>query len=71
MPEKRRIVINSDANATVASVIPHAKQITHGGEKLLAMPYGVEESIVLKNMGFSVPAPILHYYDWPARFSPM
>ena len=71
MPEKRRIVINSDANATVASVIPHAKQITHGGEKLLAMPYGVEESIVLKNLGFSVPAPILHYYDWPARFSPM
>lgn len=71
MPEKRRIVINSDANATVASVIPHAKQVTHNGEKLLAMPYGVEESIVLKNMGFSVPAPILHYYDWPARFSPM
>lgn len=71
MPEKRRIVINSDANATVATVIPHAKQIDHGGEKLLAMPYGVEESIVLKNLGFSVPAPILHYYDWPARFSPM
>lgn len=71
MPDKRRIVINSDANATVATVIPHAKQIDHGGEKLLAMPYGVEESIVLKNLGFSVPAPILHYYDWPARFSPM
>lgn len=71
MPDKRRIVINSDANATVATVIPHAKQIDHGGETLLAMPYGVEESIVLKNLGFSVPAPILHYYDWPARFSPM
>lgn len=71
MPEKRRIVINSDANATVTAVIPHAKQVTHNGEKLLAMPYGVEESIVLKNLGFSVPAPILHYYDWPARFAPM
>lgn len=71
MPEKRRIVINSDANAAVTAVIPHAKQVTHNGEKLLAMPYGVEESIVLKNLGFSVPAPILHYYDWPARFAPM
>ncbi|MFM6959532.1 MAG: SNF2-related protein [Schleiferiaceae bacterium] len=71
IPEKRKIVINSNENATVAQVIPHAKLFRHGDEELLAMPYGVDEAMVLKNLGFSVPAPILHYYNWPARFAPM
>ena len=38
---------------------------------MVAVPYGVEESIVLRNLGFSVPEPIKQYYDWPARFEPM
>jgi SNF2 family DNA or RNA helicase len=38
---------------------------------MLAMPYGVDESMVLKNLGFSVPAPILQYYNWPGRFTAM
>ena len=71
IPEMRRIVINSSENAAVASAIPHAKQFTHAGENMLAMPYGVDESMVLKNLGFSVPAPITQYYTWPARFTAM
>jgi hypothetical protein len=27
--------------------------------------------MVLKNLGFSVPAPILQYYNWPGRFAAM
>jgi superfamily II DNA or RNA helicase len=71
IPDKRKIIINSNENATVQSLMPHAKQFMHDGESMLAVPYGVDESIVLKNLGFSVPAPITHYYNWPARFAPM
>jgi len=71
IPGKRRIVINSSENAAITGVIPHSRSLTHDGESMVAMPYGVEEAIVLRNMGLSVPAPILHYYDWPARFTPM
>jgi SNF2 family DNA or RNA helicase len=71
IPEKRRIVINSNENDTVAQVIPHAKKFMHGGEEMVAVPYGVDESMVLKNLGFSVPAPILQYYTWPGRFTAM
>jgi SNF2 family DNA or RNA helicase len=71
IPDKRKIIINSNENATVQSLMPHAKTFMHGGESMLAVPYGVDESIVLKNLGFSVPAPIMHYYSWPARFAPM
>jgi superfamily II DNA or RNA helicase len=71
IPEKRKIVINSTANSAVASAVPHARAFTHNGEALVAMDYGIDESLVLKNLGFHVPAPILHFYDWPARFAPM
>ena len=71
IPDKRKIIINSNENDAVAQVIPHAKKFTHNGEEMLAMPYGVDESMVLKNLGFSVPAPIMQYYSWPGRFTPM
>lgn len=71
IPDKRKIVINSTENAAVAQYIPHAKSFTHDGQSLVALPYGVDESIVLKNLGFHVPPPILQYYGWPARFAPM
>ncbi len=71
IPDKRKIIINSNENAAVARAIPHAKLLQHNGEDMLAMPYGVDESMVLKNLGFSVPAPILQYYNWPGRFAAM
>ena len=71
IPEKRRIVISSTENEAVAKFIPHAKKFTHGDQEMVALQYGVDESLVLRNLGFSVPPPILQYYDWPARFAPM
>lgn len=71
IPEKKKLVIDSSANDTVLTCIPHAKKFALNGKDVVALPYGVDESLVLKNMGFSVPAPILHYYSWPGRFRPM
>jgi SNF2 family DNA or RNA helicase len=71
VPSSRKLVMDTPSYAQVAAVIPHAKAFNHGGQNLLALHHGVEESLVLKNFGFSVPAPILSYYDWPARFPPM
>lgn len=71
IPDKRKIIIDSNENAAVAQAIPHAKLLRHDGKDMLAMPYGVDESMVLKNLGFNVPAPILQYYSWPGRFEAM
>lgn len=71
LPDKRLLVVNTDARADVHAAIPHAKMLDHDGEQLLAVPFGVDESLVLRNMGFSAPAPIRSYYSWPARFAPM
>lgn len=69
--DKRRLIINTPNHADVLAAIPHAKAVTHAGETLLAVPYGVDESLVLRNLGFSVPPPVLEYYQWPGRFPPM
>ena len=71
IPEKRKIIINSTENDAVATLMPHAKKFLHNGDNMVALPYGVDEARVLKNLGFNVPAPITQYYNWPARFTPM
>lgn len=71
IPDKRKIIINSSENSAIANYIPHAKTFDHNGDNLVALPYGVDESIVLRNLGLHVPAPILQYYQWPGRFAPM
>lgn len=72
LPEKKKLVLNTSKHEDVVKVIPHAKTFEHSGKTLTALKHGVEETVVLRNMGFKkTPAPILHYYDWPARFKPM
>ena len=71
IPAKRKVVLNSSENATALAVMPHAKALRHNGEDLLAVHHGVEEALVLKNIGIDVPPPILEYYNWPGRFAPM
>jgi len=68
---QRKLVIASSHNDRIAELMPHAKRFDYNGEDVVAVHHGQEECKVLTNMGFSVPAPIMHYYDWPARFDPM
>lgn len=68
---KRRVIINTPQAAAVAQLIPHAKTAVVDGQTLVAVPMGVDEMQVLRNMGFSAPTLIEHVYDWPGRFKPM
>jgi SNF2 family DNA or RNA helicase len=51
-------------------VIPTAKVFEYKGAKLVAVPHRLDETRVLRNLGFGVPAPVELYYDWPGQFSP-
>ena len=48
----------------VANLFPSAKQVTLNGNPHLVLPHGLEETRVLRNLGYDVPAPILTHYDW-------
>jgi SNF2 family DNA or RNA helicase len=72
VPEKRKVVVNTQNHAAIVSAIPHAKTFMHQGQVLTALEHGVEETLVLRNLGFKkAPSPILSYYKWPARFKAM
>lgn len=72
VPNKKTLVINTKKHAEIVSTIPHARTFEHQGALLTAVPHGVEETLVLRNMGFkSAPAPILSYYAFPGMYKPM
>lgn len=52
------------------TVIPTAKRFTYKGTELVAVPHRDDETRVLRNMGFTVPAPVEHYYSWPGQYKP-
>lgn len=37
---------------------------------MVAVPHRIDETRVLRNMGFNAPSPILHHYEWPGQFKP-
>lgn len=72
VPSKRKLVINTNVRDKILAAMPHAKTITVEGKPMVAVQHGVEECLVLRNLGFrSVPSPILSYYKWPGRYPPM
>ena len=71
VPDKKKLVLNTDAAPAILQAIPHAKEVQHDGQRLIALNHGPEEAIVLRNLGIKVPAPIMSYYSWPARFPAM
>lgn len=48
----------------LANLFPSAKQVTLQGKSHIVIPHGLEETRVLRNLGFDVPAPILTHYNW-------
>ena len=48
----------------LANIFASAKHVTHEGQQLLVVNHGVDETKLLRNVGFDVPAPILTQYDF-------
>lgn len=66
--DKKVVVVSSQDRESLLSAIPTAKP---AGNSLVVVPHGQEETQVLQNLGYSIPQPILYYYDWPAPFKVM
>lgn len=70
--KKKALVIDTNIREKVLTAIPHARALKFNGKAMVAVPHGVEECLVLRNLGFrNVPSPILSYYRWPGRYQPM
>ena len=49
---------------SIQGLIPHSKELQHKGKRFTAVPHRPTETLLLNNMGFKIPSPILHHYDW-------
>jgi SNF2 family DNA or RNA helicase len=54
----------------VLETIPTAQSVYSNGTRLIVAPHRIEEVRVLRNLGIDAPSPIMHYYDWPGKFTP-
>ena len=54
----------------VLDSIPTAKPFEVRGVPIVVAPHRLDEVKVLRNLGIKAPSPILHYYDWPGRYTP-
>lgn len=66
----KKIVLNLRDPNRVTTIIPTAKTFTYKGTELVAVPHKVEETKLLRNLGFDVPGPIKHYYEWSGQYQP-
>ncbi len=68
--KKKAVILKTKKSDQILGVIPTAKAFKVKGQLLTAVPHRIEETRVLRNMGYDVPAPIRYHYDWPGRFKP-
>lgn len=66
----RKIVMNLSDPSHILATIPTAKTFIYKGHELVAVPHKMEETQVLRNLGYKVPSPVEHYYDWPGQYTP-
>jgi SNF2 family DNA or RNA helicase len=50
----------------IAALFPHGIRVTYQGEDLIAIPHGIDETQLLRNLGLPVPAPIVEHYPFPS-----
>lgn len=66
----RKLVLNLQHPQRVTTVIPSAKTFTYRGVELVAVPHKVDETKVLRNLGFDAPSPIRYHYEWSGQYAP-
>jgi SNF2 family DNA or RNA helicase len=63
-------VVGVPAQPQLTNLFPQARVVDFAGVPTILLPHGLQETVMLRNMGMDVPAPILSQYDWPGDKRP-
>jgi hypothetical protein len=70
----RHKVVGVPLTPQLQNLFPQARVVQANGNGLatdtILVPHGYQETVMLRNLGFSVPAPILTQYTWPGDKRP-
>jgi SNF2 family DNA or RNA helicase len=61
---KEHLIVEADPRLHI--MVPHAKTFVHEGRECMLIPHKVDETQVLRNLGYDVRPPVLMSYDWPS-----
>src|SRR5688500_16931119 len=50
----------------LGQLFPHGVRLNYGGQDLIALPHGIDETRLLRNLDLPVPAPIIEHYGFPS-----
>jgi SNF2 family DNA or RNA helicase len=67
VPEKKALLFKLREPSRITTVIPTSKLIQ---SNVVAVPWRPDETRVLRNLGFQVPAPMKDTYAWPGQYKP-
>ena len=63
IPYRNHLILPFDNR--VAVMIPHAKTFVHEGQQMMLVPHKIDETKVLKNLGYDARPPVMLNYVWP------
>ena len=63
-------VVGVPAQPQLQNLFPQARVQEFRGTPLILLPHGFQETVMLRNLGYEVPAPVLTQYDWPGDKKP-
>lgn len=66
----KAIALNLNNPNRVLESIPESRKLMFNNQQLVVTPHTITASRSLRLLGFKVPSPILHYYDWCGEFTP-
>jgi SNF2 family DNA or RNA helicase len=69
--DNKALLIKTRNPERITSTIPKSRVVeTRGDVSAVLVWWGLEETQVLKNLGFKPPSPIIGKYSWPGMFKP-
>jgi SNF2 family DNA or RNA helicase len=69
--DNKALLIKTRKPERIVSTIPKSQVIeTRGDVSAVLVKWGLEETQVLKNLGYKAPSPIIGKYKWPGMFRP-
>lgn len=58
------------ADNRIKVMVPHAKTFMHEGQECVLVPHQVDETQLLRNLGYDVRPPVMTSYEWPGNEPP-
>lgn len=68
--QHRKVILNLSNPNFLLTTIPTAREFIYKGHRLIAVPHKLDETQVLRNMGYKVPSPVETQYEWSGQFVP-